>query len=216
MPPLSLVILISGNGSNLQAIIDAITAGTLNANIAAVISNRSNAYGITRAQNAAIPVQVIEKKNFAHRDAFDLALQQLIESYQPNLVVLAGFMHILSPALVQAYKGRMLNIHPSLLPKYPGLHTHAQALQAKDSHHGASVHFVTEELDGGPIVAQACLTIHEDDTPTTLQARVHQLEHQLYPTVIQWIADKRLELKHEVVYLDNVKIAAEGIQLTCF
>ncbi|CAN5232794.1 phosphoribosylglycinamide formyltransferase [soil metagenome] len=210
MQTTSMIILISGNGSNLQAIIDAIAAGKITAKIAAVISNRSNAFGLVRAQNAGIPTHVLESKNFANRSAFDAALQQLIDSYQPDLVILAGFMHILASELVQTYNGRMLNIHPSLLPKYRGLHTHIQALQAKDAEHGTTVHFVTEELDGGPIIAQASLTIKDDDTVESLQTRLQQLEHQLYPAVIQWFVSGRLLLQADGVWLDGERVAANG------
>lgn len=192
--PLTLVVLISGSGSNLQAILDAIAAGRLNARVAAVVSNRADAYGLTRAANAAIPAAVLDHKRFESRDAYDAALAALIDGYEPGLVVLAGFMRILTPQLVQRYLGRMLNIHPSLLPKYPGLHTHRRVLAAGDAEHGVSVHFVTAELDGGPVVAQARCAVAADDTEQSLADKVHALEHRLYPEVIQAFAEGRLTL----------------------
>ncbi|MDN6632935.1 MAG: phosphoribosylglycinamide formyltransferase, partial [Enterobacterales bacterium] len=151
----NIVVLISGNGSNLQALIDACNDGRIRGRISAVFSNKANAYGLERAAQDGIPAHCLDPKSYADRDAFDLALMQEIDGYQPDLVVLAGYMRILSPRFVQHYQGRMLNIHPSLLPKYPGLHTHQQALNNGDEEHGTSVHFVTDELDGGPVVLQA-------------------------------------------------------------
>ena len=155
MAPTRLVVLISGSGSNLQAIIDACLSGYINAEVAAVISNKADAYGLTRAKHAGIATQVLDHKQFASREEYDVALGQLISDFTPDLVVLAGFMRILTPSLVQKFKGKMLNIHPSLLPKYQGLNTHQRAIDANDAEHGVSVHFVTEELDGGPVVCQA-------------------------------------------------------------
>lgn len=210
----NLVVLISGNGSNLQAIIDAVAAGKIAGRISAVISNRADAYGLVRAQQANIPTAIISARDFADRVTYDQALQQCIDQYQPSLVVLAGFMRILGPALVQHYAGRLLNIHPSLLPKYPGLNTHQQALAAGDTEHGATVHFVTETLDGGPIIAQASTTIAHHDDVTALQTKVHQLEHQLYPQVIQWLVSGRIQLKGNIVFFDGHAVPPEGIQYT--
>ena len=186
-----IVVLISGNGSNLQALIDAEQRGELGGGqIVAVISNRADAYGLTRARNADLAAEHLSHKDFADREAFDAALMARIDNYQPDLIVLAGFMRILTPAFVRHFAGKMLNIHPSLLPKYPGMHTHARALEAGDSEHGASVHFVTEGVDEGPIILQARIAVMENDTPETLQQRVHQIEHQLYPRAVRMICEQ--------------------------
>lgn len=154
-----LVVLISGSGSNLQALIDACNSKALNAEIVAVFSNKADAYGLLRAQQAGIPALALSPAEFSSRDDFDAALQAQIDEYQPDLLILAGYMRILTPAFVRHYHGRMLNIHPSLLPKYPGLHTHRKALENGDAEHGTSVHFVTEELDGGPVILQARIAV---------------------------------------------------------
>lgn len=185
---LSIVILISGSGSNLQAIIDA----DLPVTIRAVISNRADAYGLTRAEAAGIPTAVLNHKSFPDRETYDAALQSLIDSYNPGLLVLAGFMRILSDGFVRHYEGRMINIHPSLLPKYRGLHTHARAIEAGDKEAGCSVHFVTPELDAGPIIIQAHVPILEDDTPEILAARVLEQEHRIYPEAIRRFAEGEL------------------------
>ncbi len=201
--PLALVVLISGKGSNLQAIIDAIQTDTLDAEIRAVISNNPDAYGLTRARQAGIPAEVLDHRDFANREAYDQKLQALIDRYQPQLVVLAGFMRILTADFVNHYHGRMLNIHPSLLPKYQGLNTHQRVLEAGDNIHGVSVHFVTPELDGGPVILQAEIPVHQGDTADDLARRVHQQEHVIYPLVIRWIAEGRLLLADETVLLDG-------------
>lgn len=181
----NIVVLISGNGSNLQAIIDAIESGNINAKIACVISDKPDAYGLQRAAKHQIPCEVVVKNINETREQYDMRLVSVINHYQPELIVLAGFMRILSKNFVEAYNGKLINIHPSLLPKYPGLHTHKQVLQNGDSEHGCTIHYVTEEVDGGPIIAQAKLQVNPDDTEETLKQRVHVLEHQLYPEVIQ-------------------------------
>jgi phosphoribosylglycinamide formyltransferase-1 len=178
-----IVVLLSGNGSNLQAIIDAQQAG-LNIAIRAVISDNPQAYGLERAQAAHIPSQVINPRTASSPQAHDAALVQSIASYQPQLVVLAGYMRILSAKVVNHFPQRILNIHPSLLPKYRGLHTHQRALENGEQYHGCSVHIVTTELDAGPILAQASLRISPEDTATSLKQRVQTLEHRLYPQVI--------------------------------
>ena len=200
---LGLVILISGNGSNLQAIIDAIQAGALNAKIRAVISNNPDAYGLTRARQAGLPAKALDHRQFEEREAYDRELQALIDEYQPQLVVLAGFMRILTADFVTHYHGRMLNIHPSLLPKYQGLNTHQRVLEAGDDIHGVSVHFVTPELDGGPVILQAEVPVHPGDTTNDLAQRVHQQEHVIYPLVIRWIAEGRLKLQDKTVLFDG-------------
>jgi len=191
---LRLVVLISGSGSNLQAIIDACNNGNIDAEIAAVISNRPAVRGLQRASKAGIASTVLDHTDFASREDFDRAMMETIDSFQPGLVILAGFMRILTPDFVRHYAGRLLNIHPSLLPKYQGLHTHRRALDSGDTEHGASVHFVTEELDGGPVVLQASVPVLPADDEATLAARVLTREHQIYPAVIQWYAEGRVRL----------------------
>ncbi len=184
--PLRLVVLISGNGSNLQAIIDAIQTDRLNATIAGVISDKKDAYGLERARQATIPAEYIP---FTKRNLFEEQLLARLAHYQPDYIVLAGFMRILSTTIINPYHNRILNIHPSLLPKYKGLNTHQRVLEAGDPEHGATIHLVSETLDGGPILAQARLAVHPEDTPETLKERVQQLEHQLYPKILQELAN---------------------------
>jgi phosphoribosylglycinamide formyltransferase-1 len=210
-PPLPIAVLISGYGSNLQAIIDAVQNG-LPAQIIVVISNRADAYGLERARRAHIPTQIINPADYSDRVAYDTALQQCLEQYQPQLIVLAGFMRILSPAFVHHFRGRLINIHPSLLPKYPGLNTHQRVLTAGDKEHGVSIHFVTEAVDGGPIIAQARLAVAAGDAPDTLQQKIHHLEHQIYPQVIHWFAEKRLIFRDNVVYFDDRALPITGWQ----
>ena len=203
--PLPVVVLISGGGSNLQSIIDATHAG-LGIELRAVISNRPDAYGLERARRAGIPVAVLEHGEFDGREQYDQALAALIDRHHPALVVLAGFMRILSDGFVRHYQGRMLNIHPSLLPKFRGLNTHARAIEAGETEHGATVHFVTPELDAGPIVIQARVPVHDDDSPESLAARVLTEEHRIYPQAIAWYAAGRLSLEHGRACLDGIPI----------
>lgn len=189
---IQIAVLISGSGSNLQAIIDAIARGDIDGRIAGVLSNRADAYGLVRAQQAGIPTAVITHGEFADREAFDAALMRQVDAWSVDVVVLAGFMRILTPGFVAHYEGRLLNIHPSLLPKYKGLHTHRRALEAGDSEHGCSVHFVTAELDGGPVVAQAAVAVRPGDDEGRLAARIHAAEHRLYPQVLAWLASGEL------------------------
>lgn len=198
-----LAVLISGSGSNLQAIIDAAAGGALPARVCAVVSNRADAYGLERASGVDIATCVVGAAGRATRADYDEALAARIDSFNPDLLVLAGFMRILGPAFVRRYWGRMLNIHPSLLPKYRGLDTYRRVLASGDTHHGTSVHYVTEELDGGPVVAQARVAIRPDDDPATLSARVQAAEHRLYPTVIGWIAEGRLSLREGRPWMDD-------------
>jgi phosphoribosylglycinamide formyltransferase 1 len=191
--PLAVVVLISGSGSNLQALIDEAQSG-LPIRIRAVISNEPDAFGLERARRAGIPTRVLSHRDYPTRDDYDEALGALIDEFEPGLVVLAGFMRILTPALVAHFRGRMLNIHPSLLPKFRGLHTHRRALEAGETTHGASVHFVTEELDGGPLVLQARVPVEPGDDPDSLAARVLTREHCIYPQVVRWYAQGRLRL----------------------
>jgi phosphoribosylglycinamide formyltransferase 1 len=200
---LKLVVLISGSGSNLQAIIDAITSDRLNANITAVISNRPDVKGLERARSAGIPALTLNHTEFESREAFDHQLVQEIDQRQPDLIILAGFMRILTDDFVAHYKNRMLNIHPSLLPEFRGLNTHQRAIDAKVKQHGVSVHYVSNELDGGPLVLQAVIDVNENDTAQTLQQRVQQQEHIIYPMAIEWIAQHRLEIINQQVYLDK-------------
>ena len=207
----NIVVLISGSGSNLQAIMDDLVNHP-SARISAVVSNRADAYGLQRAQQAGIATHVLNHKDFADRLAFDTALIQVIDQHQPNLVVLAGFMRILTPEFTRHYAQRLLNIHPSLLPKYKGLNTHQRAIAAGDQEHGCSVHFVTEELDGGPVVIQAVLPITADDNAEQLAQRVHALEHQIYPLAIRWFAEGRLQLNPQDAILDGQVLASSGFQ----
>ena len=205
------VVLISGSGSNLQALID--RADPDLCQIVAVISNRPGVLGLDRARQAGIEGLVLDHTGYADRNGFDRALIELIDSYQPDLVVLAGFMRILTAAFVAHYRGRLLNIHPSLLPKYKGLNTHRRALEAGDSEHGATVHFVTEELDGGPLVLQSAVPIVADDTPETLADRVQQREYLLYPRVMNWFAAGRLKLFDGRALLDGDPLGPNGLRL---
>jgi len=189
------VILISGGGSNLQSIID--SADRIDLSIQCVISNKPNAYGLKRAAKANILNCVIDHQLYDSRKKFDLALMNVIDKYQPDIIILAGFMRILTDEFINKYQGRMLNIHPSLLPKYPGLNTHQQAVSAKDKTHGASVHFVTKTLDGGPVIAQKEVKIIPEESVEALAAKVLKQEHALYPEVIHWYTQGRLKLLNE-------------------
>lgn len=200
---INLVVLISGSGSNLQAIIDAIESRQLEARISAVISNRPDAYGLQRAAQHGIETRVIDHTQFTDRANFDGSLLQAIEHYQPDLTVLAGFMRIMTAALIEKLSPNMVNIHPSLLPKYQGLHTHQRALDAGDREHGISIHIVTPELDAGPVLYQGRFAIENTDTAQSLQQKGHLLEHRMYPQLIQWISEKRLQLDTENPVFDN-------------
>ena len=209
-PTCKVVVLISGSGSNLQALIDNIAAGANPARIAAVISNRSDAYGLQRAQAAGIATLVLDHKAFSDRVAFDQTLAAAIDGFEPDLVVLAGFMRILSGDFVRHYQGRLLNIHPSLLPKYKGMHTHQRAIDDGEQEHGCSVHFVTEELDGGPLVVQAVVPVLPADTAESLAQRVHVQEHRIYPLAVSWFAQGRVRLHAQGASLDGQLLAASG------
>lgn len=202
--------LISGSGSNLQSFIDQCQSGKLPARICAVISNRPAAFGLERAKKANIATQCIDHTLFDSREEFDQRLMDAIDSYSPDLVILAGFMRILTPAFVKHYHGRLLNIHPSLLPKYPGLHTHQRAIDAGDHKAGATVHFVTEELDGGPPVVQAQVPILKNDTADTLATRVVTKEHEIYPLAAKWFAEGRLILEDNHAVLDARVLPVTG------
>ncbi|MBV7536998.1 phosphoribosylglycinamide formyltransferase [Duganella sp. sic0402] len=201
----NIVILISGRGSNMEAIVRALQSERWPARIAAVISNRADAAGLDFAAQHGIATAVVPNKDYASRAEFDAALQGVIDGYAPDLVVLAGFMRILTGQFVAHYAGRLLNIHPSLLPLFPGLATHAQALAAGVREHGATVHFVTAELDHGPMVLQAGVPVLPDDTVETLSARVLEQEHVIYPRAVRWFVEDRLTLAQGAVQVDHSK-----------
>ncbi|MDK9358396.1 phosphoribosylglycinamide formyltransferase [Lelliottia wanjuensis] len=206
----NIVVLISGNGSNLQAIIDACKQKQINGTIRAAFSNKADAFGLERARDAHIPAHALEASQFASREAFDRELVQEIDAYAPDVVVLAGYMRILSPGFVSHYSGRLLNIHPSLLPKYPGLHTHRQVLENGDEEHGTSVHFVTDELDGGPVILQAKIPVFDGDDEDDITERVQTQEHAIYPLVVSWFVEGRLQMRDNAAWLDGVKLPAQG------
>ena len=197
------VVLISGRGSNLQAILDQAGSGALPVDIAAVISNRPGVAGLERARRAGVVALELDHRRFADRPAFEAALIDLIDRQQPDLVILAGFMRVLTAGFTEHYRGRLLNIHPSLLPKFRGLHTHERAIAAGESEHGASIHFVTAELDGGPVIVQARVPVLPGDDADTLAARVLEQEHRLYPQAVHWFAMGRLRLEGEQVCFDG-------------
>lgn len=195
----NIVILISGRGSNMEAIVRACQAEGWSGRIAAVISNRPDAAGLKFAASHGIATAVVDHKAFPDRDSFDAALAQVIDGFSPDLVVLAGFMRILTPGFVKRYAGRMLNIHPSLLPCFPGLHTHEAALAMGVKVHGATVHFVTADPDHGPIVLQAIIDVRQGDTPDSLAGRLLAQEHTIYPRAVRWFVEGRLSVEHGVV-----------------
>ncbi len=205
-----IVVLISGNGSNLQAIIDACEQKKINGTLSAVFSNKADAFGLERARAAGVPAHALTASQFADRAAFDRELMQEIDAYAPDLVVLAGYMRILSPAFVAHYSGRLINIHPSLLPKYPGLHTHRQVLDNGDEEHGTSVHFVTDELDGGPVILQARIPVFAGDDESDITARVQHQEHAIYPLVVSWFMEGRLEMRNNAAWLDGQELPPQG------
>ncbi len=200
---LRVVILISGRGSNMLAIAEAARAGTLPVEVAAVISNRADAAGLARARELGIPTAVVDSAGHPDRLSYDRALAATVRAYSPGLVVLAGFMRILSAEFVHEFAGRLLNIHPSLLPAYRGLHTHRRVLETGEKSHGCSVHFVTEELDGGPVIIQARVAVQPGDTPETLSVRVQAQEHRIYPQAIAWFAAGRLRWSGDEARLDG-------------
>ena len=206
-------VLISGSGTNLQALIDAAATESADFEICAVVSNKADAYGLIRARDAGIDTAVVDHREFDGRDAFDQALIEEIDRHQPQLVVLAGFMRILTAEFVRHYSGRLLNIHPSLLPKYQGLHTHRRALEAGDAEHGVTVHFVTEELDGGPAIAQAIVPVMAGDTPDDLAKRVQVQEHVIYPLAVSWFAQGRLRMVEDRSELDGTLLPRSGKRL---
>lgn len=212
--PARVVVLISGGGTNLQTIIDQQESGLLPIKICAIISNRDDVKGIQRAQAHDIPVVVLEHEQFPSRESFDARLRDIIDSQNPDIVVLAGFMRILTPDFTRHYEGRMINIHPSLLPKYQGLHTHRRVLEAGDDQHGATVHFVTAQLDGGPAIIQSCVNIEKDDNEASLKAKVLVQEHKVFPLAIKWLAEKRVVMEQEKSFMDGKPLPANGFQFS--
>jgi len=208
-----IVVLISGSGSNLQALIDAVEKQEIAGSIKAVISNKPDVYGLERAEKAGIKTHVIDHKQYDSRDVFDGELIRQIEQYKPDLLVLAGFMRILTDSFVRRYEGKMLNIHPSLLPKYPGLNTHQRALDAGDAEHGVTVHFVTAELDSGPNIIQAKVPTLKQDTAETLAKRIQQQEHIIYPIAVKWFIDGRLAMDANNALLDQKTLPESGLIL---
>lgn len=207
------VVLISGNGSNLQAIIDASSSGELPLDICAVISNVPDVKGLERAADAEIKTHVIEHKKYPQRELFDVQLIRQINEYQPDIVILAGFMRILSKDFVNQYLGKLVNIHPSLLPLYPGLNTHKRALENQDAEHGVTVHYVVPELDAGPNIIQAKVDVSATETEESLSKKVQEQEHIIYPIALKWMAEGRLSLDGNNVYLDSQEIPSSGLIL---
>ncbi|TGD71170.1 phosphoribosylglycinamide formyltransferase [Mangrovimicrobium sediminis] len=206
-----LAILISGRGSNMLSFIRACEAGELDAEIAVVLSNRPDAAGLRSAADAGIATRCVDHREFPDRESFDRALVETLQPFTPDAVILAGFMRILTPAFITPFAGKLLNIHPSLLPKYPGLHTHQRALDAGDSEAGVTVHFVTPELDGGPPILQARVPIEPGDSAEQLAARVLEREHVIYPIAARWLLQGRLRLDEKGALLDGERIPATGI-----
>lgn len=202
----SAAILISGSGTNLQSFIDKTGAGELDLDIAVVLSNKPGVAGLDRARKARIPVECVEHGGYPDRESFDAALKETLNRYSPDLIILAGFMRILTPVFIDHFAGRIFNIHPSLLPQYPGLDTHQRAIDAGDQWAGSTVHFVTEELDGGPLVIQGRVPVARDDTARSLAARVLKVEHQIYPEAAALFAAGRLEHRDGTAWLDGQRL----------
>lgn len=205
-----LVVLISGRGSNMQSIVETIKNKQLNAEVVAVIANKAEAKGIQWAQDQGLTTEVLEHKAFADRASFDARLAQVVQQYQPDYVLLAGFMRILTPEFVQQFTGRLINIHPSLLPLFPGLNTHQQAIDAQLQWHGCTVHFVTPVLDHGPIIAQGIVPVHHDDDADALAHRLLSIEHRVYNQVVEWLAEDRVHL------LDDGRVQVLGMPHRAF
>ncbi len=203
-PPMRVVVLVSGRGSNLQALLDA--RERLPIELLEVISNRPGVQALHRAEQAGVPATVLDHTGYSSREAFDQALGDHLEALQPDLIVLAGFMRILTPAFVRRFRGRMINLHPSLLPKYPGLHTHQRALDAGDREAGASIHLVTEELDGGPVIMQARVAVQPDDDADRLAARILPLEHQMLLQVVERMARGEIQCRDDQVFLNGERL----------
>jgi len=200
-------VLISGSGTNLQAFIDEVASGQLDLGLSVVLSNRPDAAGLERARKASISVECIRHQDYAQRELFDSALVETLDKYQPELIILAGFMRILTNTFVNHFRGRVLNIHPSLLPKFPGLDTHQRAIDAGEEWHGSTVHFVTEDLDGGPAIIQGRVPVMPDDSATELAARVLAVEHRIYPEAARMFAAGRLECRDGAAWLDGERLS---------
>lgn len=199
----SIAVLISGSGTNLQAIIDSCERGQIAANISCVVSNRADAFGLQRAKSANIPSHVVAHEDFCERAEFDSAILDILRLYRVDLVVLAGFMRVLGPGFIASYENRIMNLHPSLLPDYKGLNTHARVLADGRKIHGATVHFVTAELDDGPIIIQSAVAVAADETADSLQSKIHQIEHMILPQAITWFVAGRLSVEGGRVLLDG-------------
>ena len=212
--PARIVVLISGSGSNMQAIAQSCFKKEMDDEIVAVISNRPGVAGLERAEKLKIATSVVDHTEFASREEFDVNLIRAIDEHSPDIVILAGFMRILTPDFVRRYKGKLINIHPSLLPKHKGLNTHNRALEAGDSEHGVTVHFVSEDLDGGPNIIQAIVPVLDDDNALTLQVRVQAQEHVIFPIAIKWFAEGRLSMIKGDAYFDNQALPETGLQLS--
>ena len=205
-----IAVLISGQGTNLQNIIDACHSGDIPAKITCVVSNKADAYGLVRAKQAQIPQAVFLRKNFANNLEMDNAIGDYLQSLAVDLIVLAGYMKILTPEFTQRFAGKILNIHPSLLPKYAGLNTYQRAIAAGDNEHGTTVHFVNEDVDGGAIVLQAKVPIFPEDSIEEVEARTREQEYRIYPIVIKWFIEERLRLKDNLAYLDGKPLLKSG------
>lgn len=203
---MSAAVLISGSGTNLQSFIDKAQAGELDIDIGVVLSNKPDALGLERAKKAHIPVECVEHGDYPDRESFESALNDTLDRYSPDLIILAGFMRILTPVFIEHFAGRIFNIHPSLLPKYPGLDTHQRAIDAGDNWAGSTVHFATEELDGGPRIIQGRVRVEADDTAKTLASRVLKIEHEIYPQAAALFAAGRLEFIDGAAWLDGKKL----------
>jgi phosphoribosylglycinamide formyltransferase-1 len=206
----NIVVLVSGNGTNLQAIIDACHSDITDGKVTAVFSNKADAFALERAEKAGASAIFIDPKAFDTRDAFDQSLMEQIDQFEPTLIILAGYMRILSGEFVRHYMGKMINIHPSLLPKYPGLNTYQRAILAGDEEHGTSVHFVTEQLDGGPVILQAKVPILDDDTIDSLTKKVQAEEHRIYPLVAKWFIEDRIRMENGIAYFDDKELGIHG------
>lgn len=210
--PYKIAVLLSGSGTNLQAIIDAIDTHHYDYEITTVVSNVAGAYGLKRAKQANIPTHTVDNHDFSDRNAFESALLDTLEPYQPQLIVLAGFMRIFTGHFIENYPGKIINLHPSLLPKYKGMHTYEKALAAGEKEHGSTIHFVTEALDSGPNILQAVVPIQNEETVESLKTKVQAQEHIYYPRVIQWFSENRIYMRDNAAYLDDKVLPPQGIQ----
>lgn len=205
-------VLISGSGTNLQAFIDAVSQGSLNLELSVVLSNKPDAFGLVRAESAGIPTVCLQHGHYPDRDSFDRAVAEKLDAWQPDLLILAGFMRILSAGFVAHYRGRILNIHPALLPAYPGLNTHQRVLDAGDRWHGSTVHFVTEELDGGPRILQGRIPVVGGESAQQLASRVQAVEHQIYPQAAGWVGEGRVQFRRGATWIDGAPAAEPIVQ----